>query len=463
MEPTTSTTVTDPALPALPAPPAPPETLRSLSPAQWRSGIAAWLGWLFDGLDMHLYTLVATPFVLQLLHKTRLDAEANHKMALIQGSFLVGWALGGGFFGRLGDVLGRSRALALTILTYAVFTGLSFAAQTWWQLLLFRFLAALGIGGEWAVGSSLLSETWPKRWRPWVAAVLQTAVNLGVLAACAAGVLLSEVEPRYVFLVGIVPALLVFWIRRSVPEPAEWHAAHASSGGAVPHVSDLFRGSVRRTTVLTIVVCACSLTAWWAFMFWNSQYMPRLPDVSGWSDGAKRRLMSNSFFLVIGVSIGGNFFAAWLARLLGFRTAIVLMCVGFFAAMFGTYVVPRDHESMLRWIPWVGFFSGVFGLFTMYLPPLFPTLLRTTGAGFSYNIGRIVAAAGTVAFGFQPLADVEDFRRVLLYTSFVVLPAAAVALLLPELPKVEGPAPVEPGARPQATVTPPAVTPPASA
>jgi MFS family permease len=451
MHQSTTTTVAESAPPPAPATAAaPPETLRSLSPAQWRSGIAAWLGWLFDGLDMHLYTLVATPFILQLLSKTALDAEANHKMALIQGSFLVGWAIGGAFFGRLGDVLGRSRSLALTILTYAVFTGLSFVAQTWWQLLIFRFLAALGIGGEWAVGSSLLSETWPKRWRPWVAACLQTAVNLGVLAACAAGIVLSEFSPRYVFLVGILPALLVFWIRKSVPEPQEWHDAHASTGGEVPRVTDLFRGSVRRTTVLTIIVCASSLTAWWAFMFWNSQYMPRLPDVAGWPEGARRRLVSSSFFLVIGVSIAGNFFAGWLAKVLGFRRAIVIMCVGFFLAMFGTYVVPRDHQSMLRWIPWVGFFSGVFGLFTMYLPPLFPTLLRTTGAGFSYNIGRIVAAAGTVFFGFRQLGNVDDFRRVLLYTSFVFLPAAAVALMLPELPTGDDAAPARPPAAPKA-------------
>ena len=414
------------------APSLEPQSLRDLTPSQWRSGIAAWLGWLFDGLDMHLYTLVATPFVLQLLSKKQLDAEANHKMALIQGSFLVGWALGGAFFGRLGDVLGRSRSLALTILTYAVFTGLSFIAQTWWQLLAFRFLAALGIGGEWAVGSSLLSDTWPRRWRPWVAAVLQTAVNLGVLGAGAAGIILSEIEPRYVFLVGIVPALLVFWIRRSVPEPPEWHAARASAGAEVPHVTDLFRGSVRRTTVLTIIVCASSLTAWWAFMFWNTQYMARLPDVAGWAEGARRRMVSSSFSLVIGVSIAGNFFAAWLARLLGFRRAIVIMCVGFFLTMFGTYCVPRDHESMLRWIPWVGFFSGVFGLFTMYLPPLFPTLLRTTGAGFCYNIGRIAAAAGTIAFGIG-FSNFNDFRVMLLVDAFLFLPAAAIALFMPEL------------------------------
>src|SRR5712691_1873132 len=149
--------------------------LRDLSPAQWKSGVAAWLGWLFDGLDMHIYTLVAAPFVMELLGAVSpADPMVREKSSWIQAAFLVGWALGGGFFGRLGDRLGRARALSLTILTYAMFTGLSFTAHAWWQLLIFRFVAALGIGGEWAVGSSLLSETWPKRWRPWIAAVLQT-------------------------------------------------------------------------------------------------------------------------------------------------------------------------------------------------------------------------------------------------------------------------------------------------
>src|SRR5438105_3213712 len=145
--------------------------LRDLSPQQWKSGIAAWLGWLFDGLDMHLYVLVAAPFVAELLVVTdSKDPAVGYYSSWIQASFLIGWALGGGFFGRIADRLGRSRALTLTILTYALFTGLSYFAQTWWQLLIFRFLAALGIGGEWAVGAALLSETWPRRWRPWMAA-----------------------------------------------------------------------------------------------------------------------------------------------------------------------------------------------------------------------------------------------------------------------------------------------------
>src|SRR5438477_9399319 len=176
-----------------------PTSIRDLSSRQWKSGAAAWLGWLFDGLDMHLYVLVAAPFVAELLGVGEKDPLVASRSSWIQAAFLIGWALGGGFFGRVADRLGRSRALTLTILTYASFTGLSFFAQTWWQLLVFRFLAALGIGGEWAVGASLLSETWPRRWGPWVAAVLQTAVNIGVMLASVALYLLAGFPVRTVF------------------------------------------------------------------------------------------------------------------------------------------------------------------------------------------------------------------------------------------------------------------------
>src|SRR5262245_49857705 len=212
---------------------APVRHLRDLSPQQWKSGVAAWLGWTFDGLDMHLYTLVYAQFVAQLLGAaTTKDPSVGHHAAIIQGGFLLGWALGGGFFGRIGDRLGRSRALSLTILTYALFTGLSFFAQTWWHLLIFRFLSALGIGGEWAVGASLLSETWPRRWRPWIAAVLQSGVNVGVLMAVLSSFLMAGIiasEPRWIFVVGVLPALLTFWIRKKVPEPEEWHAARRTA------------------------------------------------------------------------------------------------------------------------------------------------------------------------------------------------------------------------------------------
>jgi len=403
---------------------------RELSREQWRSGAAAWLGWTFDGLDMHLYTLVAAPFVAELLGGlATTDARVGRYSSIIQAAFLLGWALGGGFFGRLGDKLGRARALSLTVLTYAAFTGLSFFATAWWHLLIFRFLAALGIGGEWAVGASLLSETWPRRWRPWVAAVLQTGVNVGILLAALTNFVLAAAPPRYLFLVGVLPALLVFWIRRAVPEPAEWRAAKEQ--GREPALLDLFRGTVRPITLWVILICGISLSAHWAFMFWHQQHLRNLPDVAAWSPEQKNRLATTGMYLVIGSSVAGNFFAAWLARLAGYRATISSMFLAYFLVLVGAYAVPRDHAALLWWFPLIGFCQGAFALFTMYLPPLFPTLLRTTGAGFCYNIGRITAAAGTVFFGL--FSHLGDHRPVLFYAGFLFLPSALIALFLPKM------------------------------
>jgi MFS family permease len=410
------------------------ERLSEISQQQWKSGIAAWLGWLFDGLDMHLYTLVALPFVAELIGATDTrDPRVGQYSSWIQAAFLVGWALGGGFFGRLGDRIGRSRALSLTILTYACFTGLSSVAQTWWHLLLFRFIAALGIGGEWAVGASLLSETWPARWRPWLAAVLQTGVNVGVLLASVTAFVMADQNPRLLFLVGVLPALLVFWIRREVPEPAEWQAARARIElERTPGIIDLFERGIRRISILVILVCSVSLTAHWAFMFWYQQHLRNLPDLANWTAQAKSRYVSVALFLVMAASIAGNFLAAWLARRMGYRRAIALLCFGYFASMAYTYGIARGHRELMVLLPIVGIFQGLFALFTMYLPPLFPTLLRTTGAGFCYNIGRIVAAIGTVVFGL--FSKVGDFRLALFAAAMLFIPATAVSLLLPEPP-----------------------------
>lgn len=421
---------------ACPSAPTPePTRLRDLTAVHWKTGIAAWLGWLFDGLELHLYTLVAVPLVVQLLGAaSAADPGVKEKSAYIQAAFLAGWALGGIFFGRLGDRLGRSRALALTVLTYACCTGLCAFAQTWWQLMLFRFVAALGIGGEWAVGASLLAETWPRAWRPWLAAVLQSAVNIGILLAAAVVGLLSLLPhpppERYVFLVGVVPAFVVFWIRRQVPEPVAWTQAR-SHAAAPPRLRALFQPPVARITWNTLAVCALSLSAWWLFLFWNTQHLRRLLATSGVPPAEATRDVSAAFFLMILISIGGNYVAATLARRWGNRRAIAALFLAMFGAMAGAFAVPRGFgELAWFWVPLVGLCSGVFGLFTMYLPPLFPTLLRTTGAGFCFNAGRLAAAAASVLFGW--LAPVGDFRLALLASSTLALAAAIWAWWLPE-------------------------------
>ncbi|HRI14159.1 MAG TPA: MFS transporter [Verrucomicrobiota bacterium] len=403
--------------------------LRDITGLQWRSGLAAWLGWMFDGLDMHLYTLVATPFVAELLRTAPTEPSVGKHGAVIQAAFLTGWALGGAFFGRIGDLLGRTRALSLTILTYAAFTGLSVFATEWWHLMIFRFLAALGIGGEWAVGASLLSETWPKSWRPWLAAVLQTGVNCGVLLACLAGVLFANTEPRWIFLVGVLPALLVLWIRRAVPEPAEWNAARQGARQHAPGIRDLFRGEVAKVTWPVLLLCGLSLTAHWTFLFWQQANVRQLPEVASLSPAERNQFTTTALFLVMAGSIVGNFFAGWLAKTLGYSRAIALMLGAYGCTMMLTYW-QQPSWSILRWaIVLIGLWQGVFALFTMCLPPLFPTLLRTTGAGFCYNFGRILSAAGVVAFGY--FTTVGDTRAALFNSGLLFFPAAVVAFWLP--------------------------------
>ncbi len=404
------------------------KSLRDLSSHQWKSGIAAWLGWLFDGLDMHIYTLVWTVFVAQLMHLSEDNPEVGAKGSIIQAAFLVGWAVGGAFFGRIGDLMGRSKALMLTILTYALFTGLSFFATTWWHLMLCRFLSALGIGGEWAVGASLLSETWPKNWRPWIAAVLQSAVNFGVLLACLAGWLLSSHEPKYLFLVGILPALLTLWIRKAVPETEAWEQAR--EGQVVPKVGELFGPKVRGVTWRVLIICGVSLTAHWAFLFWQAKVVKGLPEIMAMDKAGQSNALVAALMWIMFGSVIGNFIAGGLAKLMGYRKTIFWMLLAYFGVMFALFNGHWSWEATKLWFFVIGACQGVFGLFTMCLPPLFPVLLRTTGAGFCYNIGRIIAAFGTVFFGLYKKN--VDVREAMLYAGYLFIPAAFIALMLPE-------------------------------
>jgi MFS family permease len=221
-----------------------------------------------------------------------------------------------------------------------------------------------------------------------------------------------------------------------VPETEQWHAAKLRQANQLPSVWDLFRGPTRRITILTILVCSFSLTAHWAFNFWYLQQLRSMPDVAAWTEAERNKLISEALAVVMVFSIVGNFLAAGLARWLGYRRSIASLCLVYFVSMAVTYGVPRDHQQLWYCLPFLGASSGLFALFTMYMPPLFPTLLRTTGAGFCYNIGRIAAAAGTVFFGlFRSSADgTVDFRLALLYSGFLFLPAAVVAIFLPEPP-----------------------------
>jgi MFS family permease len=410
-----------------------------ITKGQWRAFVAAWLGWAFDGLDGYLYVLVATKFVTQLMatETAGLTPEAakalvTSRASLIAGVFLIGWACGGLFFGRIGDKLGRSRTLSLTILTYAIFTGLTFFAQTWWHLLILRFVAALGIGGEWAAGSSLVSETWHVKHRAWASATLQSGYMVGMLLAAFTTLWLKDFEPRYVFLVGVIPAFATFWIRKSVGEPEEWQGA--AEKAKHPSVMELFKPGVRATTLLTLGLTSIALTTVWAFLYFAPQQIQAMGTAAHMEKTAITALIFSITVSFTLWNIAGNFLANYLAAFTSFRFAFAVLMLGAFITFFFGFGTTRSLDEIGMWLNVGALFSlGIFGIFPLYIPPLFPVLLRTTGAGFSYNFGRIIAGSTLIYLGLTA-AHIEP-AKALYSVSFLYILGIIISLFMPELPK----------------------------
>lgn len=411
--------------------------------------IAAWLGWAFDGLDGYLFILVAAPFVRQLLtQETGVPPDQARVLwcvSVVQCFFLIGWAAGGIVFGRLGDRLGRTRTLTLTVLTYALFTGATFFATAWWHLIPLRFLAALGIGGEWAAGSALVCETMNSRHRAWASATLQSGYMIGCIAASLTTGLLGHVEPRWVFLVGIAPALFTIWIRRAVPEPEGWKSQ--ARGAQLPSVWTLLRPPLGRTTLVVTGLASIALTTVWVFLFFTPQLLHQLAREKGLDAASSARLVSQVSILCFVINIAANYAATYLARWLGARYAIALMFAGAGGVLLIGYAWAVHAANVVLLSCLASFFAlGVFGIFPLYIPPLFPTLVRTLGAGVSYNIGRLVSAAGTLAAGTLA-AQAGGPARAIWWIGLLYIPGIALALLAPHHREDSSPT-LEPNALP---------------
>lgn len=414
--------------------------------AQWRPLAAAWLGWAFDGLDGYLYIMVAVPFVTELVAAERgltlaavrasadlsreIGPEVAHKAALIQALFLIGWAVGGAVFGRIGDRLGRARTLTLTILTYAIFTGMAFFAQAWWHLLIFRFIAALGIGGEWAAGSALVCETLPRKHRAWASAALQSGYIIGcIVASLTAGWMSHLDSPRWVFLIGVLPAFVTWWIRRAVPEPEEW--SHATKHAAPAPLSALFSRDLWKTTVLLILMTGISLTTVWSFLFFVPQMISKLPEVKDWPATKVAALKTNVTVAFLTVNIFGNFLATYLGKWLGYRKAFTILFILSLGCFVGLFYEPMTLANIYWTTCLTSLLAlGMFGLFPLYIPPLFPTLVRTLGSGFTYNVGRLISAAGTFFGGFIA-AEAGGAQGAIWWVGWLYLPAIFVGMICP--------------------------------
>jgi MFS family permease len=372
---------------------APVSSSRSI--ALWLALLAAWLGWMFDGMEMGLYSLIIHPALKDLLG-TEDTKVIGPYVGVTLSMFLVGMSVGGVIFGRLGDRIGRVPTMIITILMCAVFTGLSGLVQNWQQLAACRFLGAVGLGGEWGLGVALVMETWPNASRPVLAGLIGGAANVGFITAAGVGYLINYLGLgwRWVLIAGFMPALLTLLVRLGVKEPERWVKAHQR--GQRSTLGDLFKPPLLRQTVIASALAAVAVLGMWGvFQAW----LPSWVNVLVGGD-AKHERATTLLYMAVGSTIGaffGGVSAGWIGR----RPAYAVYCLGSLVCVGVLYLGCSAYGLQLLLSSAVAgvFATSFFGWLPLYLPELFPTRIRATGEGFCFNVGRIISAGGVLVTG----------------------------------------------------------------
>ena len=360
---------------------------------KWMVLLAAFLGWMFDGMEMGIFPLIAGPALKDFGYE---GANIAHWNGVFHTVFLIGAAFGGLVFGWLGDKIGRVRAMTLSVLAYSLFTGVGYFSTAPWQLAALRFLAALGMGGEWALGVSLVMEIWPERLRPMMAGLIGAASNVGFALIAALGIFF-QIKPgqwRWVMLAGAAPAVLTFFIRLFVPESHKWKAQVEHHGTAQP-VREIFSGRTLQVTLLGIAFASVALIGTWGSVQWIPLWVDKQLKPGDPTAKSVAQLLSS-----LG-AVAGSLVAPLLGNLLGRRVTYFLLCaasLGACAVLFRAF--DSYNAAFLMTVALVGLTTASFyGWLPLYLPELFHTRVRATGQGVSYNSGRILAAAGAMAAG----------------------------------------------------------------
>jgi SHS family sialic acid transporter-like MFS transporter len=359
--------------------------------------VAAFLGWMFDGMEMGIFPIVAGPALEEMaphLRGAELKTFVSAWMGWATALFLWGAALGGVIFGWLGDKIGRVRAMSWSILAYSVFTGLGYFATEPWHLPAFRFVAALGMGGEWALGVALVMEIWPEDKRPLLAGVIGAASNVGFALIAVLAIVFPVMKEswRWVMLVGAAPALLTFFIRLFVPESERWRAA-VRKGPSHP-LSEIFRPPLLRRTVLAILLSSVVLIVTWGAIQWlallgQERAGSALPQAKGVTQAV------SSVGAIFGCLLG-----AWLGKY-SRRGAYALLCILSFGVCTYLFRSTRyyDFEFMVLVLLAGLTTASFYGWLPLYLPELFPTRVRATAQGLSFNLGRVFAGVGALQMG----------------------------------------------------------------
>jgi MFS family permease len=414
----------------------------------------AYLGWVFDLMDVFLMVLVKDRAMAELLGPGATPQAIGVWGGWALGITLVGWSAGGLIFGMVADRWGRTRTMALTILIYSVFTGLTGLAQTPSQLLVLRFIAALGIGGEWGAGASLIAEVFPKASRALAAGILQSAAGTGFFAAILLEYLVGG-NWRYAFFAGSVPAFLALVARVGLREPDAWVAAKAqaaressaataaAAGKRVGSLAAVFADpELRRRVLLGTALAVVGIFAYWGTNFWvNARFTELLRaqhvEPAAIGSGVRRALI----VLNIGNMVGFLSFIP-LTNWLGRRAAFLIFHLGAVIAMPVAYLYSTDYTTGLVLFFFAGLFtSGIYSGYTIYFPELFPTRVRATGASFCYNVGRVVAAPGPVIMGWLTgaLASIAPAGQQVAYAGAIMGGVYLLGLfVIPFLPETKG-------------------------
>jgi MFS family permease len=436
----------------------PPRTVLDMTGYQWTVLFAAWLGWGFDVFDGLLFNYVAPNCVPALLHLVPGTPAAKAATLLWTGVLtsllLVGWAVGGIIFGRVADRIGRTRTLLLTMLLYALGTAACALAPNLWVLALCRVVASLGIGGEWAAGAAMVAEVVPEKRRVEAGALLYTSAPLGLFLATfltyqIQGVWFHgspETAWRYVFLTGLIPAAVALVVRLFVKEPERWKQV-ASASTAHPRLAELFTPEYRKITLSGLGMAVVALVTWWSC----NAFMPVVANglalahaaAQGLGADAARKLgeqwkgVATNCFNLGGLL--GTLLTVFMAKTLGRRAMFAIYYLLAGAAVMITFGAPLSSEARLYAYFFVGLtVFGIFGSFTFYLPELFPTRLRGTGAGFCYNAGRVIAAGGPFLVGSIASRGADALGAALHVLFWVGAVPFAGLLLLPTVIETKG-------------------------
>jgi MFS family permease len=373
------------------------------------------------GLDVMLYALLL-PSILADLHLSPRVAGA------IGSATLLAAAAGGLIFGVVADRYGRTRALMASVLIYSIFTAACGFATTALQLAVFRVLLGIGMGGEWASGAALVSETWPAEHRGKALGLMQSAWAIGYgLAALVTMIVLPRFGWRAVFLIGVLPALLTVWVRRHVKEPDLWLRAH-SAAKPRGRLADIFADGRLPVTIAVTIMNACTLFAWWGFNLWLPGFLSMPPSAGG--VGLSTTDMS---WFIVAMQVGmwfGYVTFGYVGDAIGRKRAYVVYLVTA-AALIVVYTSVRSPTALLSLGPLVAFFAtGYFSGFGAVTAEIYPTDIRATAQGFTYNMGRIASAAAPYTVG--SLAQSRGFDVALSTTAVAFVLAALMWIKIPE-------------------------------